>query len=161
MNPESSSDSIHPMRTGRGIQEPQVWQAADALLHDGLRPTIERVRQKIGSGSPKTVSPMLERWFATLGQRLGGGGASMGDGVANNLANNGSANHEAQQLPLAIVQAAQQFWNAARLEADQVQIQKTEATRRELELERSALTRKEADPAPARDCFRTGPRRAR
>ena len=72
MNPEGSSDNFHQVRTGRGIQEPQVWQAADALLHEGLRPTIERVRQKIGSGSPNTVSPMLERWFATLGQRLGG-----------------------------------------------------------------------------------------
>jgi transcriptional regulator with AAA-type ATPase domain len=40
------------------------------LLHEGPRPTIERVRQKIGRGSPNTVSPMLERWFASLGQRL-------------------------------------------------------------------------------------------
>lgn len=50
-----------------------------------------------------------------------------------------------QRLPLAIVQAAQQFWHVARREADQVQVQKTEATRRELELERSALAQKEAD----------------
>ena len=50
-----------PIRGGRGIQEAQVWEAADALLQDGLRPTIERVRQRIGKGSPNTVSPMLER----------------------------------------------------------------------------------------------------
>ncbi|MGO4392883.1 DNA-binding protein, partial [Variovorax sp. M-6] len=99
---------------------------------EGLRPTIERVRQKIGSGSPNTVSPMLERWFATLGKRLDSHGANMADG-------------EAYQFPLAIVQAAKQFWDAARREADQVQVQKTEAARRELELERSALARKEAD----------------
>jgi hypothetical protein len=40
MNPESSSDpihTIHPIRGGRGIQEAQVWQAADALLFEGLR----------------------------------------------------------------------------------------------------------------------------
>jgi len=116
-----------------GIQEAQLWEAADALLQDGLRPTIERVRQKIGSGSPNTVSPMLERWFATLGKRLEGrGGTSLVDG-------------EAQKLPLAMIQAAQQIWDVARREADQVQIQKAEATRRELELQRSALTQKEAD----------------
>ena len=67
-----SNVSTFPPRGGRGIQESQVWEAADALVHEGLRPTIERVRQKIGSGSPNTVSPMLERWFATLGKRLDG-----------------------------------------------------------------------------------------
>ncbi|MDM0078110.1 DNA-binding protein [Variovorax sp. J2P1-59] len=132
MDPRSSSASIHPVRSGRGIQEAQVWEAADLLLHEGLRPTIERVRQKIGSGSPNTVSPMLERWFATLGKRLDGRGASVTD-------------DDAHRLPLAIVQAAQQFWDVARREADQAQIQKTEAVRRELELERSAFSQKEAD----------------
>jgi hypothetical protein len=41
------------------------------LLAEGLRPTIERVRQKIGRGSPNTVSPMLERGFASLGAAPG------------------------------------------------------------------------------------------
>ncbi|MDN8618931.1 DNA-binding protein [Variovorax ginsengisoli] len=124
--------NIHPIRSGRGIQEAQVWEAADLLLHEGLRPTIERVRQKIGSGSPNTVSPMLERWFATLGKRLDGHGANLADG-------------EAHQLPLAVVQAAKLFWESARREADQVQVQKTEAARREIELQRGALAQKEAD----------------
>jgi len=132
MDLKSSSDNIHPFRGGRGIQEAQVWEAADALLQEGLRPTIERVRQKIGSGSPNTVSPMLERWFATLGKRLEGRTAGLADG-------------EAQQLPLAIVQAAQQFWDVARREADQVQVQKTEAARRELQLQREALAHKDAE----------------
>ena len=134
MDLKSSSDNIHPIRGGRGIQEAQVWEAADVLLREGLRPTIERVRQKIGSGSPNTVSPMLERWFATLGKRLegGGAGASIADG-------------EAQQLPLAIVQAAQRFWDLARREADQIQIQRTEATQRQLDMEREALSHKEAE----------------
>nr|WP_260602719.1 DNA-binding protein [Variovorax sp. MHTC-1] len=46
----------------RGIQEDDVWGAADVLLHEGLRPMVERVRQKIGRGSSNTVSPVLERW---------------------------------------------------------------------------------------------------
>lgn len=57
--------------SSRGVQREDVWAAADSLIADGLRPTIERVRQKIGRGSPNTVSPMLETWFATLASRLG------------------------------------------------------------------------------------------
>lgn len=57
--------------SSRGIQQEDVWSAADSLIADGLRPTIERIRQKIGRGSPNTVSPMLETWFATLATRLG------------------------------------------------------------------------------------------
>ena len=30
----------------RGTQEHEVWAAADALMQEGLRPTIDRVRQK-------------------------------------------------------------------------------------------------------------------
>ena len=58
-------------KSTRGVQQEDVWGAADALIAEGLRPTIERVRQKMGRGSPNTVSPMLEAWFATLGSRLG------------------------------------------------------------------------------------------
>lgn len=58
-------------KSTRGVQQEEVWAAADQLVADGLRPTIERVRQKIGRGSPNTVSPMLDAWFATLGSRLG------------------------------------------------------------------------------------------
>lgn len=119
--------AIYPLRSGRGIQEAQVWEAADALVHEGLRPTIERVRQKIGSGSPNTVSPMLERWFATLSKRLGGRGAGLAK--PSNASNPSTVTTgEAHQVPLTILQAAEQFWGVAQREADQVQIQKTEAT---------------------------------
>ena len=59
----------------RGITQTDVWQAADALLLEGARPTIERVRQRIGSGSPNTVSPHLETWFKHLGARIKDPGA--------------------------------------------------------------------------------------
>lgn len=54
----------------RGITEVDIWQAADAVLLDGGRPTIERVRQKIGRGSPNTVTPYLDTWFKHLGDRI-------------------------------------------------------------------------------------------
>ena len=87
-------------RTTRGIQYEDLAQAADALLQDGLRPTIERIRLHIGRGSPNTVSPMLEQWFAGLGQRLGGSGgrAKQGEG----------------DLPDVVLKAAAALWATAR-----------------------------------------------
>ena len=60
------------IRKSKGVQQQDVWAAADALIADGLRPTIERVRHKMGRGSPNTVSPILDAWFASLGSRLNG-----------------------------------------------------------------------------------------
>ena len=87
-------------RTTRGIQYEDVAQAADALLQDGLRPTIERIRLHIGRGSPNTVSPMLEQWFSGLGERLGGAG--------------GRAKQGADALPDIVLKAASALWTTAR-----------------------------------------------
>lgn len=56
----------------RGVTEQDVFEAADALLARGERPTIERVRQELGSGSPNTINPHLDTWWAALGKRIGG-----------------------------------------------------------------------------------------
>ncbi|MBG6082439.1 DNA-binding protein [Rubrivivax gelatinosus] len=85
----------------RGIQEHDVWQAADVLLLEGLRPTIERVRQKIGRGSPNTVSPMLETWFKHLGARIKDPGAFAAPAAA----------------PDPVQLAAQHLWEVAQAEA--------------------------------------------
>lgn len=92
---------MNPPKVTRGVQEADVWAAADALLAQGLRPTIERVRQQIGRGSPNTVSPMLESWFATLGQRLG---------VAQ-------SDHAQDGVPENVLRLAQDLWNSATQEA--------------------------------------------
>jgi chromosome segregation ATPase len=81
----------------KGITETDVWQAADALLLEGARPTIERVRQRIGRGSPNTVTPYLETWFRHLGARIRDPGAFSAP----------------PSLPDAIHQAAQHFWEVA------------------------------------------------
>ena len=80
-----------------GITESDVWTAADALLLEGARPTIERVRQKIGRGSPNTVSPYLETWFKALGARIRDPRAF--------------ASQEA--VPDPVAQAAARLWDAA------------------------------------------------
>jgi len=55
----------------RGITEQQVHAAADALVAAGERPTVERIRQHLGTGSPNTVTRWLESWWGSLGARLG------------------------------------------------------------------------------------------
>ncbi|WP_436307867.1 DNA-binding protein [Variovorax sp. LjRoot290] len=128
-------------RPGRpGIQLEDVLGAADALVAEGIKPTIERVRMRLGGGSPNTVSAHLDEWFARLPARLVGMQAP-------------AAAPRDDEAPLSVVQAAHQFWDVARREADQVQVQKTEATRRELELERDALALKEAELKRREDSF--------
>jgi chromosome segregation ATPase len=92
-----------PKTTSRGVQESDVWAAADALIAQGLRPTIERVRQHIGRGSPNTVSPMLETWFATLGRRLGVAGEQDPSVL--------------QSVPDPVQRLAQDLWEMAQEEA--------------------------------------------
>lgn len=126
----------------RGVQSADVWDAADAVLMAGQRPTIERVRQKLGRGSPNTVAPMLEAWFAQLGQRLG----SMSDGGAGNAAPTGTMTHPGQpQPPATVLDLAQTLWNAALEQAHQAAHQQWEAAQAELAQQRSQLTTDRAE----------------
>lgn len=81
----------------RGVQRQDVWDAADAVLLQGDKPTIERVRQHLGSGSPNTVGPHLDHWFRQLGKRISEPGT-----VAASYG-----------IPDPVFQAAQQLWEAA------------------------------------------------
>ena len=81
----------------RGINENDVWTACDELLLEGARPTIERVRQKIGRGSPNTVSPYLDAWFRSLGARI----------------KDPRAFSAPPELPDPVQQAAKHFWEVA------------------------------------------------
>jgi hypothetical protein len=66
----------HSKRYGtssRGASFADVSQAADAMLRSGERPTVEKVRFKIGGGSPNTLGPLLDRWWTTLSKRLDAG----------------------------------------------------------------------------------------
>jgi hypothetical protein len=54
----------------KGITQAQVDTAADALVIAGERPTVDRIRAFLGTGSPNTVTRMLETWWQSLGARL-------------------------------------------------------------------------------------------
>lgn len=54
----------------KGITQEQVDAAADALVAAGERPTVDRIRAELGTGSPNTVTRMLDRWRESLAKRM-------------------------------------------------------------------------------------------
>ncbi len=107
----------------KGINQAQVDTAADALVQAGERPTVERVRAFLGTGSPNTVTRMLEVWWQGLGARL------VAQQVRMALAD----------APAAVTALAGQLWEQA-LVAAQAQAQTDLAeSRTALDAERSDL----------------------
>src|SRR6202034_868022 len=74
---EPSAPLRPPGPSPRGITQSDVSHAADSLLRAGDRPTIEKIRAKIGRGSPNTINPMLDAWWKTLSARLDSGPAAL------------------------------------------------------------------------------------
>lgn len=117
-------------KSTRGVQQEDVWAAADQLVADGLRPTIERVRLKIGRGSPNTVSPILDAWFATLGARLG-----VTDDKKPTVG----------ELPAPVRQMMSKLWETALLSAQSVAEQGLSQAQQTLAAERTAIELRAAD----------------
>lgn len=128
---------------GRGIQEVDVFMAADALIAEGQRPTIERVRLKIGRGSPNTVSPMLDKWFASLGERLVGNAANAAQPARN----------DPEGLPLGVRNAAKLLWETAQREAETVQRARLAGAREDQALQEAALVEAQAALAQREEAF--------
>ena len=61
----------------RGVRQADVSHAADALLRAGSRPTVEKIRLRLGSGSPNTIGPLLDIWWKHLSARLDSGPAAL------------------------------------------------------------------------------------
>ncbi len=45
-----------------GVTRDQVFEAADALALEGQTPTVVAVRNRLGGGSPNTITPLLAEW---------------------------------------------------------------------------------------------------
>lgn len=93
--PESTSPPPRHSPTSRGITAGDVERAADALLREGERPTIEKIRAKIGRGSPNTINPLLDAWWRRLSSRLDSGPAAF------------------HRLPESVAHAAEALWMQA------------------------------------------------
>jgi hypothetical protein len=108
----------------RGITQDRVNGAADALLQRGERPTIDKVRAELGTGSPNTLTRLLEVWWAGLAERLAA-----------------QARANLPDIPESVQQAMMTLWSQAvvttRHEADaQLAEREQELARREAEIQR-------------------------
>lgn len=108
----------------RGITQSDVDRAADTLLAQGERPTVDRIRQFLGTGSPNTVTRLLDVWWKALGGRL----SASAEKVAM------------PEAPAAVAALASQLWEQALVAA-------REQAEAALEAERTSLAaaRLEAD----------------
>ncbi len=105
----------------RAITSADVDRAADSLLREGERPTIEKVRLKIGRGSPNTIYPLLDAWWSRLASRLDAGPAAL------------------HRLPEPVAQAAEALWLTALEEARRRAQLESGSTRKALVRERQDL----------------------
>lgn len=107
----------------RGITESDVHTAADAIVNAGERPTVERIRAHLGTGSPNTVTRWLETWWQGLGQRLQAQQASL----------------SLPEAPDAVAKVAGELWRMALEHAQANAKQALEAERAALQEEQTAL----------------------
>lgn len=110
----------------RGITQDEVNAAADALLGAGENPTVEKVRAALGTGSPNTVTRMLDVWRSHLGERL------------RHLSS-------LPELPTPVGQAMMGLWQLATEHASQAIAGRFAEERTGLEVARSALATERQD----------------
>ena len=72
----------------------RVFEVADQLLAEGVRPTQQNVRQRIGKGSVSTIHKALADWWQSIGQRL-------------------TKSQQYPDLPEPLVQAMTDWWQQA------------------------------------------------
>jgi hypothetical protein len=117
-----------------GVRQSDVSHAADALLRAGDRPSVEKIRIKLGRGSPNTINPMLDAWWKTLSVRLDSGPAAL------------------HRLPETVAHIAEALWMQALEEAkrraaleqrDSVRL--TELDKQRLEVRSHVLTLREGE----------------
>lgn len=125
------------IKLGRpGVTRDQVFAAIWKIVEEGGRPTRELVRQALGNhGSPNTLGPLIDEWFAELPQLL----ARRPPAAANDPSAEAIAG-----LSHAALASFRQFWKEAMQDA-------RIAVRRELQAEQEALAhrRGELDAADA------------
>lgn len=47
-----------------GVNYIHIAKAAEAIKENGLEPTVDRVREQLGTGSKSTIAPLLKQWKA-------------------------------------------------------------------------------------------------
>jgi chromosome segregation ATPase len=133
--PGSPSPAYGTTRSRRAsVSYGEVERAATALLKQGERPTIEKLREALKGGAPDTIASALSRYWKDLGTRIEGDPASL------------------SRLPAEIADLADTIWRRAQALAADAALQKVGADRegleffkRENELKAHALSLKEKE----------------
>lgn len=123
------------VRGPRGVQMDEVWAAADTVLGLGERPTIERVRQQLGRGSPNTVGPMLDGWYSSLAKRL--------QAAPSNSTEDEPESKE--PIPAPVIRAAKAMWGRALQQAEERAKNNFAQRREELSVQAEALQRAQGE----------------
>jgi len=126
-----------------GVSAGDVERAADALLRAGERPTIEKVREKLGTGSPNTIHPLLDAWWKRLSARLDAGPAAL------------------HRLPESVAHAAEALWMQALDEGRRRAALEQHATTRALATDKQTVEVRSHVLSPSRERTRIATARSR
>ncbi|PWB29859.1 hypothetical protein DCO49_00375 [Stenotrophomonas sp. SPM] len=107
----------------KGISELDVHQAADDIIATGERPTVEKIRAHLGTGSPNTVTRWLETWWQTVGLRL----------------RQRAVEAAAPGVPERVANLSQRLWQAALQDAGELAVAQTDSARQALDERERAL----------------------
>ncbi len=116
-----------------GVTQNQVNRAADALLQAGERPTIERIRAALGTGSQGTLMRLLDSWWSDVGQRLSAQDAKLA----------------LPSAPPSVVEAASVLWTTALAQAQTLADKSLAGANAELASRTQALTNREMEVGAA------------
>jgi len=88
-----------------GVTYHDIAKAAEAIKTQGQEPTVDRVREHLGTGSKSTIAPLLKRWRSDNGE------AADVSGLPNDLVEVVKSLHERvqQMADHRIEQARQEF----------------------------------------------------
>lgn len=121
-----------------GILYSDVMKAAQIVAADGRNPTVDSVRQALGStGSKSTIAPLLKRWKEEF---QGAGAVKTEAGLPAELMQAMRGVYDKQQRDVAQQLETGMQQNRAELEAALEKLKKTEAQRLTLTEVRAALT---------------------
>ena len=99
----------------------QIYEIADQLLRDGVKPTQQNVRDRLGSGSLTTINRALNEWWEQLGSRL-------------------EAQTQGFDLPDPVVKQVNRLWSEALAYADKASNQRVESLQIKLAETQSELS---------------------
>ena len=99
----------------------QIYEIADQLLREGVKPTQQNVRDRLGSGSLTTINRALNEWWEQLGSRL-------------------EAQTQGFDLPDPVVKQVNRLWSEALAYADKASNQRVESLQIKLAETQSELS---------------------